>query len=132
MWTLLSCYMLERFLFSFLHAGLILARDECVICRKKKSNDVESGYESLQQCVTESGAQTFLNYADKSDVHKSDDDKSDDEYVKVKLAGLSMSDVTAKEFKYRRTCYQSLTRAAAASLSTTMDENNEKQNETTL
>ena len=132
MWTLLSCYMLERFLFSFLHAGLILASDECVICRKKKTNDVESGYESLQQCVTESGAQTFLNYADKSDVDKSDDDKSDDEYVKVKLASLSISDVTAKEFKYHRTCYESLTRAAAASLSAAMDENNEKQNETTL
>ena len=80
--------MLERFLFSFLHGGLILARDECVICRKKKTNKVESRYESLQQCVTESGAQTFLNYAD----------KSDDDYVKVKLASLSISDVIAKEF----------------------------------
>ena len=65
-----------------------MARDECVICRKKKTNTVESGYESLQQCVTESGAHTFLNYAD----------KSDDEYVKVKLASLSISDVIAKEF----------------------------------
>ena len=46
-----------------------------------------SGYESLQQCVTESGAQTLLNYAD----------KSDDEYVKVELASLSVSDVIAKE-----------------------------------
>ena len=46
-----------------------------------------SGYESLQQCVTESEAQTLLNYAD----------KSDDEYVKVELASLSVSDVIAKE-----------------------------------
>ena len=46
-----------------------------------------SGYESLQKCVTESGAQTLLNYAD----------KSDDEYVKVELAILSVSDVIAKE-----------------------------------
>ena len=58
-------------------------------------------------------------------------DKSDDEYVKDKLASLSKSDVIAKEFKYHRTCYQS-PRAAAASLSATMDENNEKQEEATL
>ena len=64
----------------------------------------------------------MLNYAD----------KSDNEYVKVELAGLSISDVISEEFKYHRTCYQSLTRAAAASLSATMDENNENQKQTTL
>ena len=93
-----------------------------VICRKKITNKGGSGYESLQQCVTESVAQTLLNCTD----------KSDDEYVKDKLASLSISDVIAKEFKYHRTCYQSLTRAAAASLSATMDENNEKLEEATL
>ena len=106
----------------FLHVDLVLARDESMICRKKKTKKGGSGYELLQQCVTESGAQTLLNYAD----------KNDDKYFKVKLASLSISDVIAKEFKYHRTCYQSLTRAAAASLSATMDENNEKQKETTL
>ena len=40
--------------------------------------------------------------------------------------------MVAKEFKYQRTFYQSLTRAAAASLSAKTDENNEKQKETTL
>ena len=114
--------MIERFPFLFLHACLILARDECVIRRKKKTKKGGSGYESLQQCVTESGAQPLLKY----------DDKSDDEYVKVELASLSISDVIAKGFKYHRTCYQSLTRAAAALLSATMDENNEKQKQTTL
>ena len=75
-----------------------MACGECVICRKKlRTKNNGSGYESLQQCVTESGAQTLLNYAD----------KSDDEHVKVKLA-------------------------AAASLAATVDENNEKQRETTL
>ena len=53
-------------------------------------------------------------------------DKSDDEHVKVGLASLSISDVVAKEFKYHRTCYQSLTQVAAASLSATMDGNNDK------
>ena len=93
-----------------------------MICRKKKTKKGGSAYELLQQCVTESGAQTLLNYGD----------NSDDKYVKVELTSLSISDVIAKEFKYHRTCYQSLTRAAAASLSATMDENNKKQKETTL
>ena len=44
-------------------------------------------------------------------------DKSHDEHVKVKLASLFISDVIAKEFKYHRTCCQSLTQAATASLS---------------
>ena len=66
-----------------------------MICRKKKTKKSGRGYESLQQCVTESGAQTLLNYAD----------KSDDEYVKVELANLSIADVIAKEFKCHKTCY---------------------------
>ena len=77
---------------------MILARDEYVICTKKKKKS-RSGYEPPQQCVTESGAQTLLNYAE----------KSDDELVKVELACLSISDVIAKKFKYHKTCYQSLT-----------------------
>ena len=93
---------------------MILARDECVILGGKKTKQSGSGYESLQQCVTGSGAQTLLNYAD----------KCDDDYVKVELASLSVSGVITKGFKYHRTCYQSLTRAAAASLLATMDENN--------
>ena len=82
----------------------------------QKIKTSRSGYESLQQCVTKSGAQTLLNYVD----------KSDDEHVKVGLASLSISDVVAKELKYHRTCYHSLTQVAAASLLATMDENNDK------
>ena len=54
-------------------------------------------------------------------------DKSDDEYVTVDFAGLSISDVIAKDFKYHKTWYQSLTQTAAASLSATSDEKNGKQ-----
>ena len=82
------------------------------VCRKK----IGSGYESWQQRVTVSGAETLLNYAD----------KNDDESGKVKLASLSVSNVMAKEFKYYRTCYQILTQAAAVSFSATMDNTNKK------
>ena len=99
--------------------GVVLARIECLICRKRKTKKGGSGYEVLQQCVTESSAQTLLNYAE----------KSDDEYVKVQLAGLTVFDIIAKEFKYHRSCYQI---QKALSTKEMMDENNESQIESTL
>ena len=54
-------------------------------------------------------------------------DKTDDEYGKVELVSLNISDVIIKELKYHGKCYQVLTQAAVASLSATMNDNNRKR-----
>ena len=73
--------------------------------------------------LLKSGAKILLNYADKSD--------DPNEYVKVELANLYISNVITKEFEHHGTCYPSLIRSAAGSLSATIDENDKKQKEET-
>lgn len=74
----------------------ILARDECLFCRKKKT-EKGSGYEKLIVCSTYASASNLLKYRD----------TSVDSYAKVQLATLDAPTVIAKEFKYHRTCYKS-------------------------
>ena len=70
----------------------------------------------MQQCITESSANTLLTYAD----------ESGDEYLNVQLAGLSESKIIAMEYKYHRSCYRNITRE------TTTGENAEASRERAL
>ena len=57
----------------------------------------------MTTCQTDDTASDFQNFA------------SSCEAVTHELAGLSISQITAKEFKYHRTCYRDLTRSKSAS-----------------
>ena len=61
----------------------------CIICRTKYCNKKgKTGYEALTTCETDDTASVLQNFA------------SSCEAVTQKFAGLSMSQITAKEFKY--------------------------------
>ena len=76
----------------------------CIICRTKRCNKKgKTSYEALTTCQTDDTASDFQNFA------------SSCEAVTHELAGLSISQITAKEFKYHRTCYRDLTRSKSAS-----------------
>ena len=64
-------------------------------CNKKG----KTGYEALTTCETDDTASVLQNFA------------SSCEAVTHEVAGLSISQITAKEFKYHRTCYRDLTRS---------------------
>ena len=57
----------------------------------------------MTTCQTDDTASDFQNFV------------SSCEAVTHELAGLSISQITAKEFKYHRTCYRDLTRSKSAS-----------------
>ena len=90
---------------SFLLIGLTLAGDECLLCRKSKTNKNSSGYESLRTCITGTCAECLLDYGN----------KNIDEYVSLKLAGLFVNEIIAKEFKYHPTCYKNVQRNSTQS-----------------
>ena len=92
----------------------ILARDECLLCRKNKTQKGGSGYEVLQKCVTFASAEGLLAYSK----------TNNDEYAASVLAGLSEGEVIANEFKFHRTCYRDTMRTPSA-----LVEDNVKQNE---
>ena len=79
---------------------MTLARDECLLCRKNKTNKNGSGYESLRTCITGASAECLLDHGK----------KNIDEYVSLKFAGLSVNEIIAKEFKYHPTCYKNVQR----------------------
>ena len=67
-----------------------------------------SGYEKFTVCDLKSVATTLIEYSN----------ECDDEYFTVQVGQLSISGVLAKEFKYHRSCYRTITR-----LSLTKDPN---------
>ena len=70
----------------------------CIICRTKRCNKKrKTGHEALATCKTDDKASVFQNFA------------SSYEAVTHEFAGLSISQITAKGFKYHRTCYRDLT-----------------------
>ena len=76
----------------------------CIICRTKRCNKKgKTSYEALTTCQTDDTASDFQNFASSCGA------------VTHELAGLSISQITAKEFKYHRTCYRDLTRSKSAS-----------------
>ena len=91
---------------SFLLIGLTLAGDEGLLCRKSKTNKNSSGYKSLRTCITDACAECLLDYGN----------KNIDEYVSLKLAGLFVNEIMAKEFKYHPTYYKNVQRNSTQSL----------------
>ena len=70
------------------------------MCRKSKTKSGDSGYEKLTIWDLEFVAPTLIKYSN----------ECDDEYFNVQVGQLSISDVLAKEFKYHRSCYRTITR----------------------
>ena len=68
--------------------GTVLAQEECVICRKRKTKKGGSGYETYERCETINGAETLITSAH----------SGTDEYVPVELQDLIIADILAKEF----------------------------------
>ena len=80
-----------------------LAPNICIICRTKRCNKKgETGYEALTTCETDDTASILQSFSMSC------------EAVTHELAGLSISQITAKEFKYHRSCYRHLTRTKSA------------------
>ena len=76
-----------------------LAPNICIICRTKRCNKkVKTGYEALTTCETDDTASVLQSFSMSC------------EAVTHEFAGLSISQITAKEFKYHRSCYRDLTR----------------------
>ena len=55
--------------------GTVLVREECVICRKRKTKKEGSGYETNERCETTNGTETLIAHAH----------SGTDGYVSVKL-----------------------------------------------
>ena len=83
------------------------ARNECLLCPKSKTNKNSSGHESLRTCITRlsASAECLLDYGN----------KNIDEYVSLKLAGIFVNEIIAKEFKYHPTCYKNVQRNSTQS-----------------
>ena len=76
-----------------------LAPNICIICRTKRCNKKgKTGYEVLTTCETDDTASVLQSFSMSC------------EAVTHEFAGLSISQITAKEFKYHRSCYRDLTR----------------------
>ena len=74
----------------------VLARQECVICRKKeKTKKRGSGYETYERCETTNGTKTLVAH-----------DHSEDEYVPVELQDLTIANI----FPYHRSYYRNICR----------------------
>ena len=80
--------------------GTVLARQECVICRERKTKKGGSGYETYERCETINGAEILIAHAH----------SGTDEYVSVELQDLTIADILAKEFMYHRSCYRNICR----------------------
>ena len=78
----------------------VLARQECVICRERKTKKGGSGYETYERCETINGAEILIAHAH----------SGTDEYVSVELQDLTIADILAKEFMYHRSCYRNICR----------------------
>ena len=99
---LFECFSLTSCILSYLNAFLslsflgsnILAKQECIICRKKKTSPKGSGYEKLTKCVTAGCAMAIINYVN----------SINDSYGKTQLMDYPAAVVIAKEFQYHRTC----------------------------
>ena len=81
-----------------------LAPNICIICRTKRCNKKgKTDYEALTTYQLDDMASVLQNFV------------SSCEAVTHEFAGLSISPITAKEFKYHRTCYRDLIRSKSAS-----------------
>ncbi|CAB4038823.1 Hypothetical predicted protein, partial [Paramuricea clavata] len=79
--------------------GKILADHECCICGTKKTARTGSGYEPLRKCVTENGAETLMQQAEKDDEYPS---------LRAEVAGVDWQTIIAREYYYHKSCYKKL------------------------
>ena len=82
-------------------SGKLLADKECCICRKKKTKKTGSGWERLEKCETESGAQSLKNAALQ---------RKDNQHLMAEVSGVDIQVIVAKEFYYHRSCKRDYTR----------------------
>ena len=78
--------------------GTVLARQEWVICRKRKTKKGGSGYETYERCEAINGAGTLIAHPH----------SGTGEYVSVELQDLTIANILAKEFMYHRSCYRNI------------------------
>ena len=81
-------------------SGTVLARQECVIFRKRKTKKGGSGYETYERYETINGTETLIAHAH----------SVTDAYVSVELQDLTIADILAKDFMYHRSCYRNICR----------------------
>ena len=74
-----------------------MADHECCICGTKKT--ARSGYEPLKKCVTENGAETLMQQAEKDDEYPS---------LRAEVAGVDWQTIIAREYYYHKSCYKKL------------------------
>ena len=85
---------------SIVYPGRILADHECCVCRKKKTAKGGSGYEPLEKCETENGAQTLQQAALSLDYP----------HLQAEIGNAGWQSILAKEYFYHRSCYREICR----------------------
>ena len=78
----------------FLLVSRGLAKQECIICRKRKTASKRSGYETLTKSVTMQSAMAIID----------NPNNIDNTYAKAELMDYTPEVVIAKEFQYHRSC----------------------------
>eukprot|EP00794_Sanderia_malayensis_P021367 gene21367-23447_t len=81
--------------------GKVLADKECCICGKRKTKKTGSGWEVLEKCETESGAQSL---------QKAALERNDNPHLMAEMSGIDVQVIVAKEFYYHRSCKRDYTR----------------------
>ena len=91
--------------------GKILADHECCICATKKTARSGSGYEPLQKCVTENGAETLQQA------------ENDDEYpsLRAEVAGVDWQTIIEREYYYHKSCYKKRSKKRAPKKAAVVD-----------
>ena len=112
---LLHTILFECFSLTFILGSNILAKQECIICRKKKTSPKGSGYENLTKCATAESTMAIINYVN----------SINDSYGKTQLMDYPVAVVIIKEFQYHRTCYRDITQIEKQA-----DDLNKEENET--
>ena len=74
-----------------------MADHECCICGTKKAARSGSGYEPLKKCITENGAETLMQQAEKDDEYPS---------LRAEVAGVDWQTIIAREYYYHKSCYK--------------------------
>ena len=81
-------------------SATVLAKKECLICQKNKTSSSGSDYEKLVKNTTDEGSHLLKSYAE----------MGKNEHMTVQLTSLSISQITATEFYYHRSCYRDISR----------------------
>ena len=77
-----------------------IAKKECIIYQKNKTDPCGSGYEKLVQNKTDDGSGFLLSYAD----------TFENIYLTIHMHNLTVYQVKSIEFHYHQSCYRELSR----------------------